>query len=112
MIVPAPGHDTSSQSPPAISTRSRITARPKWSFAFGPLLGSNPTPSSVTSSTTDPFRVCSDNEAFWARACLPTFVSASCARRYRIVSWEESRRASMSATTAHSISVRRRKSLT
>jgi len=70
--VPWPGRERIRTTPPAISTRWRMLARPKWPSPGGSARwpGPNPAPLSPISSATWPLATCNDTQAWLAgRAC-------------------------------------------
>src|SRR6185437_468166 len=79
MVVPEPSVDSIASLPPSSPTRSFIPTSP--SPSPPELRAPNPPPSSSTTSVTDPSRRVTTTLAWFAAACLATFVSASWARR-------------------------------
>src|SRR3989454_6954444 len=88
-VVPRPGAESISRSPPASATRSCMLSRP-WLPPFTARLRAagtlKPWPSSRTTSCSVPLAALSSTSTTCACACRMTLVSASCATRKQVVS--------------------------
>src|SRR5207244_11192165 len=78
--VPSPGALWISSVPPTAAARSRIDWSPRCPGKSR--RGSNPRPSSATTSPTSASPNSSKRSSVWARACLTVLCIASCATRY------------------------------